>query len=435
VEDDEDRARGNLQARFFGSNSAMAETVDASEVFESFLGRAFRRPADLSEVEAYSNLVKEHVLAGYSREEGFHLAIRTALISPQFLYRETESGELDDWGLASRLSYFLTGGPPSDTLIERAVAGKLSDPKVLAYQAKRMLKGGAPQFVEQFTSQWLGTRLLEDIMPDPRLLRFDDRDRDALIRETELFFEEILKENLPIATFIKPDFTFMNQAIARKIYGRSDVKSTGLTKVSLDPESPHGGILGQASVMMATANGVDTQPVLRGVWVLENVLGDPPPPPPTNVPAITPDTRGAKTVRDLLNAHRDDEGCFRCHQMIDPLGYVLENFDPVGRWRTHYPVYDKSGNDRDGPAIDATGAMPNGHPFKDVNDLKSYVVENLDQFGQCLSEKLLMYATGRPLTYADRDSLQPIVQRNIEEGAGFQDLLIELVQSEVFRTK
>jgi len=436
IEDEMAEARKRWQSRFLGSQTVTAETADPTVAMKGFLTRAFRRPAEEAEVGAYANLVDEHVAAGNTREEGFHLALRTALISPQFLYRETDPGLLDDWALASRLSYFLTSGPPDQKLIDLANEGKMSDPKVLASQTKRLLKDGRSRdFVDQFTSQWLGTRHLEDIMPDPRLLNFNDGDRADLIMETELFFQEVLKKNLPISTFIKPDFTFMNQSMAKKIYNQKGVESNSLVRVSLEEDSPHGGILGQASVMMATANGVDTQPVLRGVWVLENVLGDPPPPPPTNVPAITPDTRGAKTVRDLLNAHRDDESCFRCHQMIDPLGYVLENFDPVGRWRTHYPIFDKSGKERDGHIVDATGAMPDGHPFAHVNDLKNYVVEHIDKFGECLSDKLLMYATGRTLTYSDREALKPIVRRNIQEGGGFQDLMIELVQSEVFRTK
>lgn len=436
IEDEMAVARKRWQARFLGSQKVTAETADPAVAFEGFLTRAFRRPAEKAAVAAYVNLFNEHVAAGYTREEGFHLALRTALISPQFLYRETDPGLLDDWALASRLSYFLTSGPPDDKLNDLAERGKLSQPKVLADQTKRLLNDGRSRdFIDQFTSQWLGTRHLEDIMPDPRLLNFNSGDRADLITETELFFQEILKKNLPISTFIKPDFTFMNQSMAKKIYDQKGVKSKGLVRVSLEEDSPYGGILGQASVMMATANGVDTQPVLRGVWVLENVLGDPPPPPPTNVPAITPDTRGAKTVRDLLNAHRDDESCFRCHQMIDPLGYVLENFDPVGRWRTHYPIFDKTGKEREGHLVDATGSMPSGHPFAHVNDLKDYVVEHIDQFGECLSDKLLMYATGRTLTYSDREALKPIVHRNLQEGGGFQDLLIELVQSEVFRTK
>ena len=186
---------------------------------------------------------------------------------------------------------------------------------------------------------------------------------------------------------------------------------------------------------MATANGVDTEPVSRGVWMLENVLGDAPPPPPKNVPAITPDTRGAKTIRELLDAHRSDESCARCHVKMDPLGYVLENFDPVGRWRTHYPIYDKKGKATDGPKIDATGTMPDGYAFTHVNDLKRYVVENLDQFANCLAEKLMTYATGRTLTYADREAIKPIVAANLENKEGLRDLFIALLGSEVFLKK
>ena len=207
-----------------------------------------------------------------------------------------------------------------------------------------------------------------------------------------------------------------------------------MTRAPLHKDNPYGGILGQASVMMATANGVDTQPVLRRVWILENVLGAPPPPPPMNVPAITPDTRRAKTVRDLMAAHTSQESCAGCHRKIDPLGFVLENFDPIGRWRTNYPVWTK-GKLQPGPRINAAATMPDGTELQSVADLKSYVVRNFDQFGQCLSEKLMTYATGRHLSYADRHEISTIVQGNREANGGFQDLFITLLLSEAFATK
>jgi len=362
-----------------------------------------------------------------------HLGIRTALISPQFLYHETAEGSLDNWGIASRLSYFLINAPADRKLLEAAEKERLMMPDVLEIQTEKLLDDNRSQeFVRRFTAQWLGLTHLDDIMPDPRLLNFTDNDRNGVIKETELFVGAILKKNLPLETFVDPDFTFLDEAIAKKIYDRKDVKSKGFTRVSLEPDSPFGGIFGQASVMMETANGVDTEPVQRGVWLLENVLGNAPPPPPKNVPAITPDTRGAKTIRELLDAQRSDESCARCHVKMDPLGYVLENFDPVGRWRTHYPIYDNKGKSKDGAKIDATGTMPDGYAFTHVNDLKRYVVENIDQFANCLAEKLMTYATGRTLTYADREAIKPIVAANLDNKEGFRDLIIDLVGSEVF---
>ena len=191
--------------------------------------------------------------------------------------------------------------------------------------------------------------------------------------------------------------------------------------------------------MMATANGVDTQPVLRGVWLLENVFGESPPPPPSGVPAIEPDTSGATSIRELLSRHQADATCAACHRRIDPLGFALENFDPVGRWRTHYPVYEKQKNGklvtRNGPKVDAKGTLPDGTQIRGVSGLKKYLVDNIDQFSSCLAEKLLVYGTGRPMNYADRQVVKRLVADVTKQGNGFRHLIIAIVLSESFRTK
>jgi len=436
VEDDETRRRQKLRARFLGDTENLPQDERVHAILDRFLPRAFRRPVTDSEVAEYARVVLDHLASGHSFDDAMHLAIRTALVSPDFLYHETLPGRLNDFELASRLSYFLTSHPPDERLRQRSRKSELDDPEVLQSEAERLLESRrCANFVTSFTGQWLGIDRLPEIMPDPRLLDFKTSDRNAMIRESERFFTEILRRNLSVKTFLDPEFTFLNKDLASHIYGRTDVKSRNLTRVSLPPDSPYGGILGQASVMMATANGVDTQPVLRGVWILENVLGDPPPPPPTNVPAITPDTRGTTTVRDLLVAHASEESCARCHEKIDPLGFVLENFDPIGRWRTHYPVHDERNRRRDGPPVDASGILPDGTALGDVRDLKAYAVKHVDDFGRCIAEKLMTYATGRELSYADRHEIAEIVARKLEENAGFRDLLIALIQSEVFRMK
>ena len=428
VEDDSQQKYLQLQNRFVSYAGELEGEEKVQTILSSFLSKAFRRPAKASEIEEYTNRVMQHLDAGHSFEESMHLAIRTALVSPQFLYRESSPGKLDDYALASRLSYFLTSSPPDAQLLQLCQDGKLKKAEVLTAHTRLLLKSKRSQeFISNFTGQWLGIHRLGEIMPDPKLLNFKETDRSAMTAETELFFKEILTKNLPIQTFIQPNFTFLNKDLANRIYGRNDVKANKLVKVELAEDSPYGGILGQASVMMATANGVDTQPVLRGVWVLENILGDPPPPPPTNVPAITPDTRGTKTFRDLMKAHTDAKGCASCHRKIDPLGFVLENFDPIGRWRDVYP--------EGGPPINAKATMPNGTPLKDVNDLKAYVSDHIQDFCQCLAEKLMTYATGRHLSYADRQEITKIVESNLADEKGFQDLLLALITSEVFTTK
>jgi hypothetical protein len=257
-----------------------------------------------------------------------------------------------------------------------------------------------------------------------------------------LSFKEILQTNRTIETFIKPDFTWGNERLLNEIYGQKvKIPNWGIARIEIPKGSRFGGLLTQAGMLTATSNGTETQPVIRGVWVLENILGDPPPPPPPGTPAIEPDTRGTKTVRELMAAHTRDTKCASCHRKIDPIGFVLENFDPIGRWRTHYPVWSKNDKGQvvknDGLPVDAKGIFPGGHTFKDIGDLQKYVLNNINHFGACLSEKLLTYAMGRRPNYAERDEIMKLVEANLAEGgeAGFRDLFLTLLTSKTFRTR
>ena len=232
--------------------------------------------------------------------------------------------------------------------------------------------------------------------------------------------------------FIDPDFTYTRLRIAEKNYRLLNPSIKGkdanaFTRISIDRGGWHGGLLGQASVLMATANGVDTQPVLRGAWVLENILGMEPPPPPKNVPALTPDTRGATTPRELLAAHTTKSSCAGCHQLLDPFGFVLESFDPVGRWRDKWP--------KSGKPIDTAVTFPDGTKIGDARDLKQWLVKNIDQFSECVAEKLMIYATGKVPNYAEKHEIEQIVHTTLDQGGGFRDLLLALIQSETFRTR
>jgi len=458
IQTPEEKRQQERTRRFLGQRGDESDDAYVRGFLRKLITQAFRRPATDADVDRYATIVRQHVEQGHTLEDGLHLVIRTVLMSPKFLYRggRTDSGSdsaktnspgdrratLDNFELAARLSYFLTGGPPDETLFAAAKSGDLSDPEKLTQQARRLLKSPElNRFIADFTRQWLETKRLDDIMPDARLMPgFTAEHREAMITETELFFAEILRENLPLEAFIKPDFTFLNKRLAEDIYGRKDVRkrNQNFVRVSLKPASPYGGLLGQASVMMATANGVDTQPVVRGVWVLENILGDPPPPPPDSVPALTPDTSGAKTVRQLLAAHRSDARCATCHRRIDPPGLILENFDAVGRWRTHYPVFSTNANGKtlvkDGKPVDAAAELPGGVVMKDVDDLRNHVVANIEQFANCLSQKLLTYATGHPTSYREKLEIQHVVAANRARGNRFGDLLLDLIRSRTFRS-
>lgn len=422
------------------SEKFLGESNDPATILEPVLTRAFRRPATEAQVKRYAEIANAHISEGRSFEEGMHLAIRGILCSPNFLYRNHNDGALDEFDLASRLSYFLWTSPPDDRLLKLAAEGQLSDRAVFAQEAARLLDHKkAEEFLRRFVDQWLTLDNLAEIMPDERLIaKWTADDLTAIQEETHLFVRDILRENLQLQTFIDPDFTYVNRRNA-PLYGLKGVRETEMKRIDLPADYRNGGILGQASVMMATANGVDTQPVLRGVWLLENVLGTPPPPPPENVPAVEPDTSGATSIRELLERHQADASCAACHRKIDPPGFALENFDPVGRWRDFYPVYEKRADGKvvtkNGMAVDAKAEMEDGTPIDDIADLRRYLTENIDQFSHCLAEKLLIYATGREMSYGDRLEIHNIVERTKTRENGFRDLILEVILSESFSMK
>ena len=436
VEDPGDQRRSKLRLGVAGvGKGALSNEEFARQMLTNFLPRAFRRPVDERTLESFLALAREHWAAGHSFEEGMHLLIRNILISPRFLYRALGPGKMNEHDLATRLSYFLTQGPPDATLIDLANRGRLSESWVLRREAERLMprKWNHP-FVQSFTRQWLDTGLLPEIMPDQKF-NFTPYYVEMARDEVEHFFAAMLRENRPMSDFIDPDFTYTSGVFARNVYqldvepkGKAfDTEDRKIRRIALERGGRTGGLLGQSAIMLATANGVDTQPVLRGVWVLENLLGSPPPPPPKGVPALTPDTQGTSNPRELLAAHTTEESCATCHQRIDPVGFVLENYDPVGRWRENWP--------KGGGKIDPTGVLPDGTPIKDAVDFKRWLTANVDQFSECLSEKLMTYATGRVPNHAERKEIGKVVKANHENGNGFRDLMLALIESETFRTK
>lgn len=436
VEGPKDKRRHGLRRAVAGLDKGSLSDGDyARQILKNFLPRAFRRPVDEQTVESFLSLAKEHWAAGHSFEEGMHLLIRNVLISPRFLYRALGPEKMDDHDLATRLSYFLTQGPPDETLIDLANRKRLSEPWVLKREAQRLMPTTWNHpFVQSFTRQWLDTGRLPEIMPDPEF-DFSPYYVEMARDEVEHSFAEILRENRPMTDFIDPDFTYISDLFARNVYQLSvkpkgkehDTQDRKLRRVALKRGGRVGGLLGQSAIMMATANGVDTQPVLRGAWVLENILGSPSPPPPKGIPALTPDTQGTSNPRELLMAHTMEESCAACHKRIDPVGFVLENYDPVGRWRENWP--------KGAGKIDPTGVLPDGTPIQNVVDFKRWLTGNADQFSECLSEKLMTYATGRVPNHSERKEIEKIVKANHEKGNGFRDLMLALIKSETFRTK
>jgi len=436
------RARG-LQRGLLGAEAGKLSTVEAVDgALRRMLTKVFRREVAPKETARYRALVEQHQQEGYSIEAALHLALRTALVAPSFLCREGVGESFAAADLAARLSYFLTLRPPDEPLRAAVADGSFQREGGLRVQAERLLGAAeVKDFVSNFVGQWLGTRKIPEIMPDSSLGAFSETYSKAMIQEPEHLFAEILRENRPLQDFIAPDFTYTHPTVGRQMYGLTMetadyTKPFGLTRVSLPPEGRVGGLLGMSGVMMATANGVDTQPVYRGKWVLENIFCDPPPPPPESVPALTPDTRNAKTIRELMAAHTSEESCAGCHKRIDPPGFLLENFDAIGQWREFYPVRstDAAGRTttKPGPAVDAASTLPDGTRLKDVGDLKRYVLEHPEHFGRALTEKLFTYGSGRVPAYAERRQLHAISDRVLADGGGFRDLLLAIVESAPF---
>ena len=431
--------------------AGLSETSSRSEIesfLQQFLGKTFRRSADESEITAYANLIQAEQQRTESIDRGLHLAVRSALLSPAFLYRSIGDGELTDNELASRLSYFLKSMPPDEKLQKVANEARLRNAKTLLSQAKRLCS--SPTLAADFTTQWLGLDTLNHLMPDVRLIQnFKPTHRASMKLEVQRTFQHVLDNNLPVHDLVTPDFIFTDEHLGWEFYGLQQYKPAGKKKkarkipkgmqqITIERDAKRGGLLTMPAVLMATANGVDTQPVLRGVWVLENILGSPPPEPPNAVPALTPDTRGTNSPKESLAAHMASESCAACHKFIDPLGFVLENFDPIGRWRDHYPRYEEKNGEtttQDGPEIDSTGTLPDGEALKDIQDLKRWLKNNPEPFVRCICEKLLTYATGREMNYRERKIIAGIVRSQAENQYRFRDLLLALVQSDIFRTK
>jgi len=418
--------------------------ADARRLLKRFMERAFRTPVPAGEVDRYMPLVR----AALKAKKPFHLAMidgyRAVLTSPDFLYfLEGGPGPLSPDALASRLSYFLWASPP-DAELRSAAKG---DADELAAQVDRLLEDPrAERFIDRFTGQWLGLHEINFTQPDKKLYpEYDDQLKESMVAETRAYFRAMLTEDLPARHVIDSDFAFVNETLAR-LYGIPDVKGVKLRRVKLSANSPRGGLITQASFLKITANGTTTSPVIRGTWVLDRLLGSHPPPPPPNVPAVEPDTRGATTIRQLLDKHRADPACASCHAKIDPPGFALESFDVIGGWRDRYRSLEQGdGVDKlvDGRRVqykhalpvDSTGVAPEGASFKDIHGFKKILLKDERRLARNLAERLLVHATGAGVSFADRAEVEKILDRAESKGYGLRTLIREIVRCETFRRK
>jgi hypothetical protein len=406
---------------------------DAARLIEAFARRAFRRPVADEHAAPYVALAQAALDDGEDLPTALRLGYRAILCSPRFLYLTEAPGKLDDHAVAARLSYLLTGSTPDQRLTELADAGRLHDPATLPAEADRLLTGdGGRRFVEDFAAEWLDMDQINFTEPDRKLYpQFDAIVQNSMLDETHTFLTTMLAENLSVARLFDAEFTFLNSRLAR-FYRIDGVEGDELRRVALRPEDHRGGIATHGAVLKVTANGSNTSPVVRGVWVSERLLGVPIPPPPGNVPAIEPDIRGATSIRDQLAKHRAEQSCAVCHRKIDPPGFALENFDPAGQWRERY----FSGGRRDsGPVIDASYTLPDGREFNDGDEFRALIAAEPRKLAGNLAEKLLVYGTGAPLSFADREAVEQIVDAAAEENYGFRSVVHGVITSPVFLSK
>ncbi|MBI2947295.1 MAG: DUF1592 domain-containing protein [Verrucomicrobia bacterium] len=408
----------------------------AREILNNFARRAFRRPVSNEEVERLVRFVDVAKAEGGNFEEGIQLAVQAVLVSPYFLFRweldptaekPDSVRSLSDYEMASRLSYFLWSSLPDDELFALAEKGLLHHQEIVEGQVKRMLNDPkAKALVESFASQWLTIRNLDTTTPDVELFpEFDPALRTAMRKETELFFEAIMKEDRSIREFLDADFTFLNERLARH-YGISGIKGEAFQRVSLDKDTRRGGILTHASILTITSNPTRTSPVSRGKWILEQILGTPPPPPPAVVPDLPDDEKAVESasLRQRMEQHRTNPDCAVCHNKMDPLGFAFENFNAIGAWRALDGKFP----------IDSSGTLPDGRSFSGPEELKQ-ILKSEQTFVRSLTEKMLTFALGRGLENYDRCAVDQVSKALAQNSYKFSTLVAEIVKSAPFQMR
>src|SRR5262245_14549048 len=427
----------NAPARSNSQTNAAAENKCAEEIISTLTRRAFRRPSSPEDLEVLMDFYQQGRAKG-SFDSGIEMTLRRILASPEFIFRvEREPANvkvgaayrISDLELASRLSFFLWSSIPDDELIKLASQGKLKDPAVLAAQVRRMLADSrSAQLVSNFAGQWLYLRNLQSITPALEdFPGFDDNLRQAFKRETELFFESIVREDHSVVDLLTANYTFVNDRLAQH-YEIPNIYGSQFRRVTLAPDNPRRGLLGQGSILTVTSLPTRTSPVARGKWILENILGTPPPKPPPNVPPLKEDGKedlAALSLRKRMESHRSNPTCAACHKIMDPIGFSLENFDAVGKWRTRdgASVIDASGTLTDGTKVDSPASFLNG------------LMRYSDQFVRTMTEKLLTYSLGRGLQYQDMPVVRAIAREAARDNYKFSSLILGIVKSSPFQMR
>lgn len=425
--------------------------LDAQALLRRFVKRAWRRPHEDKEIQRYLPIIERSLAEGSGFAEAMLAGYSAALCSTAFLYLHENPGRLDDPALAMRLSLFLENSAPDETLQRLADAGSLSKPAVLRAQTERLLN--TPQsrrFINAFLDYWLNLREISSVSPDASLYPdyyLNDLLTESALEETQQYFAEIVKKDLPVRSLIVSDFAFVNESLAIH-YGLEPFEGVTLRRVALPADSFRGGLLTQASVLKVTANGTTTSPVLRGVWILDRILGQRPRPPPPGTPAVEPDISGAVSIREQVERHRADPACASCHSKIDPVGFALESFDVMGGHRERYRAmadgvapaigFGHNGNKFGfhwGLLVDSSGELADGRRFHDVRELKRMLLSDERAIARSFLHRLIVYATGEPPRFSDRPAVEAILDRASRRQFGVRTLIHEVVNSDLFLNK
>jgi hypothetical protein len=412
------------------------EEVCAKKIFATLTRRAYRRAVTDADLRAPLKFYKE-ARANGSFDEGIDVGLRAVLVSPEFLFRVEQDPngvapntayKISDVELASRLSFFLWSSIPDDELLDLAIRNTLRAPGVLEQQVRRMLADERSRtLVTNFADQWLYLRNLASTNPDMRIFGgFDDNLRQAFRRETELFLDDIFRQNRSVLDLLSAKYTYLNERLA-KHYGIPNVYGARFRRVELDDDSHRGGLLRQGSILTVTSYADRTSPVNRGKWILGNLMGVAPPPPPNGVPKL-PETHGVEqtvSMRERMAQHRADPVCAGCHKLMDPAGFSMENYDAIGRWRTQ----------ETGHVIDASGGLPDGSAFVGVEGLQNALMSRPEAFVGTMTEKLMTYSLGRGVTYADAPAIRKILSQSRESGYRFSSLVLGIVNSTPFQMR
>ena len=409
--------------------------VCVDKILSNLAHDAYRRPVTRAEVASLNRFVAMAKANGQNTEQGIQLALQAMLVSPNFLFRiehdasptdPTKVHAVTDVELASRLSYYLWSSMPDDELLGLAEAGKLRAPGVLDAQVKRLLADAkSSALADNFAGQWLELRNLDVVKPDPQKFpEWGPELRDAMKMETRLFFDYALRENRPLSDFLDARYTFLNERLAR-FYGIPDVKGADFRKVDLTTDQ-RGGILSQAGVLTVSSYPTRTSVVIRGKYILSNILGSPPPPPPADVPLLDETAVGTSaSLRNQMETHRANAVCASCHSKMDPLGFALENYDGIGKWRTMDGKFP----------VDSSGTLPNGKSFSTPAEMRTVLREQLPEFARCIVEKMLTYSLGRGLGPYDRRTVEQINRNLSASGYPFQTIVYEIVRSLPFQSR